>query len=146
MNTNTNYNENIERKPKNIVIVSIVLIAMHIVITLIGTNILERYIQNIILLISLTFILCTAISFIIAIIIDRKNIVYQNDYEQLDDLTDIIIGIGALSVTLITFFRNDVNLQENYLIFETIVSISMIKISTKLLRYKKYTKKNICNH
>lgn len=45
MNTNKNYNKNIERKPKNILSVSIVLIALHIVTTLIGTNILEKYIK-----------------------------------------------------------------------------------------------------
>lgn len=141
MTTNLNNKGDIDRKSKKLFIVSIVLIAINIVITLLGTYILERCIQDIFLLIVLTFILCTAISVIIAIIIYRKNIVYQNDYDQLDDLTDILIGLGALSVTLITFFRDSIKLNENYFVFEIIVSISMIKISTKLLKYQNYINK-----
>lgn len=116
---------------------SVVLVALNIVLSTVSIYFFEKFVKNIYLLISFSFLVCIVIAIIIANIIDKKELVYQNDYDQLDDLIDIIISVGALVITLITFFRNDFKLEGNKIIFETIVCISMIKISTKLLKYKK---------
>ena len=141
MNKNSNSDEYFEKKSKKCLFPALILVALNIVLSIVVIYFLQKLVTNIYLLMFLTILVCIVISIIIANIIDKNEMVYQNDYEQLDDLTDILISIGTLSVTLITFFRNGINLEGNSLMFETIVSISMIKISTKLLKYKKYIKK-----